>query len=111
MRKVADPRAQFQRKANLDSIHKWKQFTSLINISDLSLVKCFVPKSEELVSEGIFLTVNRQLVVADRLLEREVLDLGVLRFDQARSTQVLGDCLNPHRLSGGAVASVQFRFD
>ena len=34
--------------------HTQKQFTSLINIFDLSLVKCFVPKSEEFVSEGIF---------------------------------------------------------
>ena len=38
--------------------HTQKQFTSFINISDLSLVSCFVPKSEELVSEGIFSTVS-----------------------------------------------------
>ena len=64
-------------------------------------------------------------IFADRLVEPQVLDLEVLRFAQARSanngqrstgvdvqpnlhgsTQVL----NRHRLSGGAVASVQFRF-
>ena len=38
--------------------HTWKQFTSFINISNLSLVRCLVPKSEEFVSEGIFSTVS-----------------------------------------------------
>ena len=38
--------------------HTQKQFTSFINISDLSLVRCFVPKSVEFVSEGIFSTVS-----------------------------------------------------
>ena len=44
--------------------HTWKQFTSLIHISDLSLVRCFVPTSDEFVLER-----HRQHVVADRLLE------------------------------------------
>ena len=55
--------------------HTWKQFTSLINISDISLVRCFVPKLDEFVSERIFF--HRQCVVADRLLEPQVLDLDV----------------------------------
>ena len=38
--------------------HTWKQFASLINISDLSLVRCFVPKSDEFVSDGIFSTIS-----------------------------------------------------
>ena len=46
--------------------HSQKQFTSFGNISGLSLVRCFVPKSEEFVSEG---DLHPQLVVADRLLE------------------------------------------
>ena len=33
-------------------IHTKKQFTSLSNISDLSLLRCFVPRSEEFVSLG-----------------------------------------------------------
>ena len=38
--------------------HTWKQFTSFTNISDLSLVRCFVPKSEEFVSDRIFSTIS-----------------------------------------------------
>ena len=41
-----------------------KQFTSFINISDLSPVRCFVPKSEEFVYEGIFSTVSLLLRTA-----------------------------------------------
>ena len=41
-----------------------KQFTSFISVSDLSLVRCFVPKSEEFVSEGIFPTVTLLLRTA-----------------------------------------------
>ena len=44
--------------------YTWKQFTSHINISDLSLVRCFVPKSEEFVSVGIFSTVSFPLRTA-----------------------------------------------
>ena len=44
--------------------HTQKQFTNFINISDLSLVTCFVPKSEEFLSEGIFSTVNLLLRTA-----------------------------------------------
>ena len=72
---------------------------------------------------------HRQLVVADRLLESEVLDLDVLCLAQARSaffgqcitgvnvqqnrndsTQVFGKRLNPQRLCCCTVASVQFCF-
>ena len=42
----------------------YKQFTSLINIADLSLVKYFVPKSEEFVPVGIFSTVSFPLRTA-----------------------------------------------
>ena len=64
VRKVADPLSQIQLEGNLGSTHKQKQFTNLINISDLSLVRCFVPKSEEFVSEGIFCTVSLLLRTA-----------------------------------------------
>ena len=72
---------------------------------------------------------HRQLVVADRLLESQVLDLDVLCFAQPcsaycwqcrtgvdvqpnsnDSTQVFGKRLNPHRLCCCTVASVQFCF-
>ena len=64
---------------------------------------------------------HRQLVVTDRSLEPEVLDLDALRFAQPcyaldvqpnrdGSTQVFGKRLTSHRLSGGAVASEQFCF-
>ena len=72
---------------------------------------------------------HRQLVVADRLLEPQVLDLTVLFFVQAcpayygqcytgvnvqpnrnDSTQVFGKRLNSHRLCCCTVASVQFCF-
>ena len=36
VREVAEPPAEFQREAKLDSTYKWKQFTSLSNISDLA---------------------------------------------------------------------------
>ena len=70
---------------------------------------------------------HRQLVVADRLLEPQVLDLDVLCFAQARSayhgkcctgvsvqpnkddsTQVFGKRLKSHRLCCCTVASLQF---
>ena len=44
--------------------HAWKQLTSFIHISDLSLVRCIVPKSQEFVSEGIFSTVSLLLRTA-----------------------------------------------
>ena len=58
--------------------HAQKQFTSLINISDLSLVKCFVPRSEEFVSAVIFSTLSFPLRIA--ALESQVLNLDATLF-------------------------------
>ena len=106
--------------------HTKEQFTSFINIFDLSLVRCFVPKSEVCFRRDLL---HHQLVVADRLLEPQVLNLDVFCLAQARSayygqcctgvnvqpnrndsTQVFGKRLNPHRLCCCTVASVQFCF-
>ena len=55
--------------------HTWKQFTTLINITDLSLVRCFVPRSEEFISV-------RPSPPAHCLLEPQELNLDVHRFAQ-----------------------------
>ena len=44
--------------------HTQKQFTSPINVSYLSLVKCFGPRSEEFVPVGVFSTVSFPLRTA-----------------------------------------------
>ena len=107
--------------------HIWKHFTSFNNISDLSFVRCFVPKSK--IFPFLKDLLHRQLVVADRLLEPLVLDLNVLCFSQANSayygqcrtrvnvqsnrddsTQVFGKRLNSHRLCCCTVASEQLCF-
>ena len=51
-------------RTRMQSLTHLEQFTSFINISDFSLGRCFVPKSEELVSEGIFSTVSLLLRTA-----------------------------------------------
>ena len=95
---------------------------------DLSLVRCFVPKSEEFVSEVIFSTVSLLLRTASwshkywismcfALHKPVLLIIGQCRTgvnvqpNRDDSTQVFGECLNSHRLCCCAVASVQFCFD
>ena len=103
-----------------------RSITSFINISDLSLVRCFVPRSEDCFRGDLL---HRQLVVAVRLLEAQVLNFNVLCLAQPSaaydgqsctgvnaqpnrddSTQVFGKRLNSHRLCCCTVASVQFYF-
>ena len=106
--------------------HTQKQFTNFINISDLSLVRCFVPKSEEFVSEGIFSTVSLLLRTASwshrywismcfALQARSAYHgqccTGVnVQPNRDGSTQVFGKRLNSHRLCCCTVASVQLCF-
>ena len=87
-------------------------FTSLINISDLSREMLRAPVGKVCFGGDLL---HRQLVVTDRLLEPQVLDLDVLRFAQAlfcliidsaalesmcsrigTATQVFGKRLNSH---------------
>ena len=53
--------------------HTEQQFASLINISDLSLVVCFAPKSEVRLSKDLL---HGEFAVARRLLEPQTLRIS-----------------------------------
>ena len=111
----------------------WVVFTSRSSsrassiVPDLSLVRCFVPKSEEFVSEGIFSTVSLMLRTASWRHKCWIsmcfaLPSPVLLFVDGAALESMcsriGDALypslwqtpEPHRLSGGAVPKLQFCF-
>ena len=80
MRKVADPLAQFQREANLDSIHKSQVEEVHEPHQHLRSLARDVPRAHvERVCFGRDL-LHRHLVVADRLLEAQVPNFDVFRF-------------------------------
>ena len=106
--------------------HTQKQFTSRINISNLSLATCLVPGSEEFVSVAIFSTVSFPLRTASwshkceswcvslcptsSACERQCRTGVDVQPNRDGSTQVFGKRLNSHRLCCCTVASAQFCF-
>ena len=93
-------------------IQRERQPTSFINISDLPLMRCFVPKSEEFVSEEIFSTVSSLLRTASCpfCLSWTVPHWNQCAVESGRLYPGLWQTPELHRLCCCTVASVQFCF-